>query len=84
MARIEVASVSARRRGVASVGRDSDRTVVWVAGGYRASVVAGRSEAMARAIAVADTDLVADRRCVRCRGASTAEPTAGLTNARGR
>jgi anti-anti-sigma factor len=61
MARAESTYVTVAGRGLlAFVGRDTDRTVVWLRGSYDASSVAALAELMARAIAIDDGDLVVD------------------------
>jgi|GEM_PF-7134513 anti-anti-sigma factor len=61
MARAEPSYVTVAGRGVlAFVGRDADRTVVWLRGTYDLSSVTALAELMARAIAIDDGDLVVD------------------------
>jgi anti-sigma B factor antagonist len=57
--------------GVALVGHDADGTVVWLRGEHDISTEAALSEAMARAIALDDADLVVDLSGVQFMGAAT-------------
>lgn len=61
MAHVGSSYVTVAGRGVlAFVGRDADRTVVWLRGSYDVSSMAALAELMARAIAIDDGDLVVD------------------------
>ena len=72
MALTEYSSASGSRRGLAALaGRDAYRTVVLLRGEYDASTVTSLSEAMARAIALDDADLVLDLRGVEFMDAAT-------------
>lgn len=54
-----------------AVGRDADRTVVWLHGDQDISTVAGLSEMMAQAIALDDDDVIVDLSGVAFMGAAT-------------
>jgi anti-anti-sigma factor len=60
MALAESSAVTAHRGLVAFAERDAHRTVVWLQGEHDVTTVAALSEAMARAIALDDSDLVID------------------------
>ncbi len=60
-----------RRDPVVSAGRDAGQTVVWLRGEHDLSTVAALSEALARAIALDDADLVVDLSGVEFMGAAT-------------
>ena len=72
MAPIEFSSVTVSRPLVTGfAGRSPDRTVVWLRGEHDVSTVAVLSEAMARAIALDDADVVVDLSEVQFMGAAT-------------
>lgn len=71
MALPEPPSVSASPQGSAVVGRDGDRTVVWLRGEHDMATTAELSVIFARAIAVGDADLVVDLSQVQFMDAST-------------
>jgi anti-anti-sigma factor len=70
MAVAELSSVTAPC-GVAFVGRDADRVVVWLRGEHDISTVAALSETMARAFSLDDADVVVDLSGVEFMGTAT-------------